>query len=134
VDSVIADIFPVLAGYGNTGGILFARRRAVRRMRGMIKHVVMWKMKPFAEGADAAANARIMKERLSALKGIIPQIVQYDCGSDFIKTPASYDFAINCVVKNVDDLKIYNDHPAHVVVKQFIAKVTDARAVVDYEF
>jgi hypothetical protein len=103
-------------------------------MRRMIKHVVMWKMKPFAEGADAAANMEIMRTRLSALKGIIPQIAQYDCGADFVKSPASYDFAINCVVKNVEDLRIYNDHPEHVKIKQFIAKVTDARAVVDYEF
>jgi hypothetical protein len=103
-------------------------------MSRMIKHVVMWKMKPFAEGADAAANSKIMRERLSALKAVIPQIVAYDCGADFVKSPASYDFAINCVVKNVADLKIYNDHPEHVKVKQFIAKVTDARVLVDYEF
>jgi len=100
----------------------------------MIKHVVMWKMKPFAEGADAEANMNIMRERLSALKNVIPQIVRYECGADFLRSPASYDFAIDCVVKNVEDLRIYNDHPEHIRIKQFIAKVTDARVVVDYEF
>ena len=103
-------------------------------MRFMIKHVVMWKMKPQAEGADAVTNMKIMKERLSALKKVIPQIVRYECGADFMKTAASYDFAIDCVVKNVEDLRIYNDHPAHVEVKKFITKVTGARVVADYEF
>lgn len=102
-------------------------------MRLMIKHIVMWKMKPQAEGVDAVANMKIMQERLSALKAIIPQIAAYSCGADFAHTPASYDFAICCTVKNLEDLKIYNDHPEHVKVKQFIAKVTESRVLVDIE-
>lgn len=99
----------------------------------MIKHIVMWKMKANAEGADAAANMKLMQERLTALKAIIPQIAEYACGADFVHTPASYDFAICCTVKNRKDLQIYNDHPDHVAVKQFIAKVTETRAVADIE-
>lgn len=99
----------------------------------MIKHIVMWKMKANAEGADAATNMKLMRERLSALKGVIPQIAEYACGADFARTPASYDFAICCTVKDRADLEIYNDHPEHVKVKQFIGKVTDARAVADIE-
>ena len=33
----------------------------------MIKHIVMWKLKEFAEGAGKAANAAIIKQRLEAL-------------------------------------------------------------------
>jgi len=34
----------------------------------MIKHVVMWKLKDFAEGTDAARNAKRIKVELEALK------------------------------------------------------------------
>jgi hypothetical protein len=100
----------------------------------MIKHIVMWKMKPHAEGADAAANMKIMHGRLTALKAIIPEIADYAAGADFAHTPASCDFAICCTVKNLRDLQVYNDHPEHVKVKQFIAKVTESRIVADIEY
>ena len=99
----------------------------------MIKHIVMWKMRAQAEGADAAANMKIMKERLSALRAIIPEIVDYSCGEDFVHSPASFDFAIVCTVKDRHDLQVYNDHPEHVKVKQFIGKVTEVRALVDID-
>ena len=38
----------------------------------MIKHIVMWKLKDFAEGADRATNARKMKERLDLCANIVP--------------------------------------------------------------
>jgi hypothetical protein len=100
----------------------------------MIKHIVMWKMKPQAEGADAAANMKLMLARLTALKAVIPEIADYAAGTDFVHSPASWDFAICCTVKDRADLATYNDHPEHVKVKQFIAKVTESRAVADIEY
>ena len=90
-------------------------------------------MKPFAEGADAATNMNLMREKILALKKVIPQIVESQCGPDFLRSPASYDFGLHCVVKNREDFQIYQDHPEHVKVKQFIAKVTENRFVADFE-
>ncbi|MDI6031580.1 Dabb family protein [Flavobacterium sp. LB2P84] len=36
----------------------------------MIHHIVMWKLKDFAEGKSKAENAIILKERLEGLKRI----------------------------------------------------------------
>lgn len=99
----------------------------------MIKHVVMWKMKPQAEGADAAANLFLMREKLLGLKKVIPQIVWSEVGFDFLHTGASYDIVLTCHTANRADFQIYQDHPEHVLVKQFIAKVTESRVVADYE-
>jgi hypothetical protein len=99
----------------------------------MIKHVVMWKMKPQAEGRDAAANLLLMKEKLLALRKVIPQIVWSEVGFDFLHTGASYDIVLTCHTANRADFAIYQDHPEHVTVKQFIAKVTESRVVADYE-
>lgn len=40
----------------------------------MLKHIVMWKLKEFAEGKTKAENALIMKESLERLVGIVPEI------------------------------------------------------------
>ena len=95
----------------------------------MIKHIVLWKMKP----QDAAANMRLMRERLLALKGVVPGIVEMVCGPDFVQSAVSYDFALICTLKDSKALAIYNDHPEHVKVKQFIGQVTDTRVVADFE-
>jgi hypothetical protein len=42
----------------------------------MIKHIVMWKLKDEAEGADRATNAARMKEKLDACRGLVPGIVE----------------------------------------------------------
>jgi hypothetical protein len=99
----------------------------------MIKHIVMWKMKPFAEGADAAANMKRMSAMLHALKGSVPQIVELDCGEDINRSGAAFDFALHCPLRSKGDLPLYQEHPEHVKVRDFIGKVTQSRAVADYE-
>jgi len=98
----------------------------------MIRHIVMWKMKAQAEGADAAANMELMRRKLLALGPIIPEIVEADCGPDFNRSGVAYDFGLVTVLRTNADLQIYQDHPTHVKVKEFIAKVTESRAVVDF--
>ncbi|MDE7126740.1 MAG: Dabb family protein, partial [Bacteroidales bacterium] len=41
----------------------------------MIKHIVMWKLKPEAEGRTAAENAQWMKEHLEGLLGVVPELL-----------------------------------------------------------
>ena len=99
----------------------------------MIKHIVMWKMKSQAEGRDAEANRLLMREKLLSLKKVIPQIVWSEVGFDTLRTGASADIVLICHTANWDDFKIYQDHPEHVLAKQFFAKVTESRIIADYE-
>ena len=46
----------------------------------MLKHIVMWKLKEFAEGKTKAENALIMKENLERLVGIVPEIISLQVG------------------------------------------------------
>ena len=46
----------------------------------MLKHIVMWKLKEFAEGKTKAENALIMKESLERLVGIVPEIISLQVG------------------------------------------------------
>jgi hypothetical protein len=50
----------------------------------MIKHIVMWKLEENAEGNTKLENAKIIKEKLEALVGIIPEIVELEVGIDIL--------------------------------------------------
>jgi len=98
----------------------------------MIKHIVMWKLKDFAEGADRARNAKRLKIELEALKLTIPQIFHLEVGINILESEAAFDVVLFSVFKNDQDLETYQNHPNHRAVAEFVGKVREHRAVVDY--
>ena len=57
----------------------------------MLKHIVMWKLKEFAEGKTKAENALIMKENLERLVGIVPEIISLQVGINEKESDMAYD-------------------------------------------
>ncbi|MFA5257830.1 MAG: Dabb family protein [Opitutales bacterium] len=98
----------------------------------MVTHIVFWKMKSEAEGADAATNMAKMSEMLLALKGAVPGLVELTCGRDFNRSAFACDFAMYSVLESREALAVYQDHPEHVKARNFIGRVTESRAVVDF--
>jgi len=98
----------------------------------MIKHVVMWKLKDFAEDADRERNAKRIKIELESLRQLIPQIFHLEVGINILKSDAAYDVVLLSVFKNEDDLDFYQNHPDHRAVAEFVNKVKESRIVVDY--
>ncbi len=98
----------------------------------MIKHIVMWKLKDFAEDADRARNCKRIKIELEALKITIPQIFHLEVGINYLESDAAYDVVLFSVFKTEDDLAAYQNHPDHRAVAEFISKIRKSRAVVDY--
>lgn len=100
----------------------------------MIKHIVTWKLKDFAEGADKRANARIMKQKLEALKNIIPEIKMLEVGIKGEKAPATnFDFILITGFADWESLETYRVHPDHRKIAEFIGKITEDRAAIDFE-
>jgi hypothetical protein len=99
----------------------------------MIKHVVMWKLKDFAEDADRARNAKRIKIELEALKNTIPQIFHLEVGINLLESDAAYDVVLFSVFKTEKDLELYQNHPDHRAVAQFVSSVNTSRVVVDYK-
>lgn len=93
----------------------------------MIKHIVLWKLKPNAEGRSAEQNAAIMKRELEALKGKIPQIMHIEVGVNMIPSDAAYDIALYSEFADEHDLNIYQKHPDHLRAADFTAKVRESR-------
>ena len=99
----------------------------------MLKHIVMWKLKDFAEGARKLDNARQMKSRLEALKGRIREIRAIEVGINTNESPDSYDVVLYSEFENASALQRYQANPEHLAVADFIARVRAERKVVDYE-
>jgi len=43
----------------------------------VIRHVVMWTMKPQAEGADGGSNALKVRELLESCRGLVPGMIEW---------------------------------------------------------
>jgi hypothetical protein len=99
----------------------------------MVKHIVMWKLKNFAEGASKEQNMKKMKAELDALRNKIPQIKHLEVGINMAPSAAVYDVALYSEFANEKDLDSYQKHPEHLKVAEFVGKVKESRAVVDYK-
>ena len=95
----------------------------------MVKHIVFWKIK---EDLDLSGVYEEMKIRVESMNGQIPGLIKVELGQDFIKSEAAFDVALYSELENKEALVSYQEHPAHLHVKEFIGAVTSDRAVVDY--
>jgi hypothetical protein len=98
----------------------------------MIKHIVMWKLKDYAEGSTKEENAVKIKKDLESLKNSIPLVRRIEVGINMLRSDAAYDVALYSEFDDEKDLDSYQKHPAHVKVADFIAKVREDRVVADY--
>jgi len=99
----------------------------------MIKHIVMWKLKEHAEGADRVTNAARMKALLDGCQDIVPGIVEFEVALAQPGLEATYDVVLYSVFADKAALDAYQDHPKHVAVKPFIGAVRLERQCMDYE-
>ena len=95
----------------------------------MITHVVMMKFK------DDVSDEQIteLEERLEELPDKIIEIQSYEFGRDMVRSERSYDFALVSVFANLETLRQYQEHPAHLKVVQKLGKMCDNIGVVDFE-
>ncbi len=99
----------------------------------MIRHIVMWKLKDFAEGCSREENARKIKAMLEALTEKVEQIAFLEVGININDSDMAYDAVLISEFENAQKLEEYKKHPEHVKVSEFVAKVRVGRAVVDYQ-
>lgn len=99
----------------------------------MLKHIVMWKLKDHAEGADRAANASEMKRRLDACATIVPGIVRFEVALAQPGLEATYDVVLYAEFTDRAALAAYAAHTTHEAVKPFIGAVRSERQCMDYE-
>lgn len=96
----------------------------------MVKHIVFWNIK---EELDIDGVFEEIKVRVEALNGEIPGLLKVELGRDFNRSEIAYDVVLYSELEDQNALKVYQEHPMHLHVKEFIGAVTSSQAVVDYE-
>ncbi len=101
----------------------------------MVRHLVLFKLAEEAEGNSKAVNALLIKERLEALKEVIPVIRKIEVWLNQSGAPVgNYDVILDAEFDSLEDLHLYAVHEEHLKVGEFISKVRTDRAAIDYEF
>lgn len=100
----------------------------------MIRHIVMFKFKDFAEGRTKDENVRITKEMLEALPAKIDLIKNSVVAVNAkFANPENCDLVLISDFESYDDLQKYIVHPDHKAVGAFMRPVRISRSSVDYE-
>ncbi len=99
----------------------------------MIKHIVLWKLKEQAEGANRVTNAAKMKAMLDACANLVPGIVKFEAVLAQPGLEATYDVILYSEFTDKAALAAYQDHPDHLALKPFFGAVREARQCMDYE-
>ncbi|MEO6919661.1 MAG: Dabb family protein [Collimonas sp.] len=97
-----------------------------------VKHIVFWKLKEYAEGADKAANALKVKALLDGCAGIVPGILKFEAVIAQPGLDATCDVALNSEFVSVAALEAYQKHPTHEAIKPFVGAVRESRHCMDY--
>lgn len=94
----------------------------------MVKHIVMWKLKE----DNKLENAQKIKKSLEALNGVIEVIKSLEVGVNYNSSMAAYDVVLVSEFENDEALAIYQTHPKHIAIGEFVKSVSTDRKVVDY--
>ena len=99
----------------------------------MLKHIVMWKFKPEAEGADKADNLVRAKALLDACAGLTPGMRMLEVAIAQPGLECTYDLVLYAEFDDAAALDAYQNHPQHLAVKPFIGAVRLERQCMDYQ-
>ena len=100
----------------------------------MVKHVVLFKFKPFNSESERLATLENIKKELSSLVGQVPTLLTAEVGIN-CNANEQFDIALTTTHNDMNGLQEYAQHPLHVgVAKNFIRPILEARSCVDYQY
>lgn len=97
----------------------------------MIRHIVMWNLKAEADGRSKEENANLMKEKLEGLCGQVDGLLSAQVTCNI--TPGGIDVCLVSMHTDKAALDLYQAHPAHLAIKEFVHKVIETRYCHDAE-
>ncbi len=97
----------------------------------MIKHVVLFKFKPFINEQKQQAKEQEIKDALLALKDKIDVLRSIEVGLNS-NPDEEYNLVLITTFYKFVDIKVYAQHHAHLEVVALIKDVKEKRACVDY--
>ncbi|MGN1193923.1 MAG: Dabb family protein [Acutalibacteraceae bacterium] len=98
----------------------------------MVKHVVMWKFKEFAQGRTKQENLELVKSMLLKLPEKIDFIRSMEVHLNENSKEGMYDAVLISSFDSFGDVERYRVHPEHKAISSYVSLVRDDRASVDY--
>lgn len=94
----------------------------------MVHHLVLFQFKEEAKGRIDEAV-----ERFYGMVGKVEVIRSLDAGRDFLHLARSFDIGLAVTFDNRHALEVYDNHPHHVPVKEFLKPLLERSVSVDFE-
>lgn len=99
----------------------------------MLKHIVMWKFKDQAAGAEKAKNLAKAKVLLESCADLTPGLLKFEVAAAQPGLECTYDLLLYSEFTDAAALDAYQNHPQHVAIKPFIKAVNLERQCMDFE-
>lgn len=96
-----------------------------------IRHVVAWKLAA-EDPRERDEHAHEMSQRLMALQGVVPTIIDIRVGPDVVGG-GNWDIALVADFADTAALEAYIVHPEHQKVVDYVRSVVSDRMAVDFE-
>jgi|WetSurSiteA1Bulk_404760.scaffolds.fasta_scaffold146461_2 hypothetical protein len=99
----------------------------------MVRHIVLWRFHDRAAGQEKVENLSTARSLLLSLKRTIPVIVDWEVAITPETPKGESDLALNSTFASFEDLALYQQHPEHQKVVQFLRSVHAEKISADYE-
>lgn len=100
----------------------------------MVKHIILWTLKPELSDAEKEAAKKGIKEGLEALKGKIPGLIDIKVNATGRLASSNADVMLDSTFESAEALAGYSKHPEHVAVADGkVRPFTAARSCLDFE-
>jgi hypothetical protein len=93
----------------------------------------MFKLSETPDARQKEALRQEVKERLEKLPAKIDVIRSLEVGINVVTQARAFDVVLVSTFENLDDLEIYRVHPAHQEFVDYVTKMREQVASVDYE-
>lgn len=98
----------------------------------MVKHIVMWKFKEFAQGRTKQENLALVKSMLEQLPGKIDFIRSMEVHLNENPKEGMFDAVLVSTFDSLEDVERYRVHPEHKAISSYVSLVREERASADY--
>ncbi|SHO50711.1 Dabb family protein [Anaerocolumna xylanovorans] len=100
----------------------------------MVRHIVLWKYKEELTGEERNTLGEEAKNRLEALKEIIPGILSLKVITKTLPTgTGNCDLMLDSAFISREALDFYQNHEEHLKAAAFVRSIVGSRICVDYE-
>jgi hypothetical protein len=100
----------------------------------MVKHIVFFKLTSAKNNEEKEIQLKKMKAIFSILPQQLKYIIEFRTGCNFTIADHAWDFVIDSIFLNRDDLQKYQDSKEHQEAVQKASHILKSKSVIDYEY